>query len=99
MRWIGVVIGVAFVLAVAGTAFEVWHERRAQRSDPEPPAEQVAGYWDYAEDPNNPMAPLHVVLVDQDGAGRLACATTPGDQLKHLQCPLDGPCAFVRTGK
>lgn len=48
----------------------------------------VVGFWDYSEDGC-------LTYVGTDGAGVIACADThtPGDQLKHLQCPPGGPCA------
>lgn len=54
-----------------------------------PPGE-VVGFWDYVFEDDGAA----VVVVGTEGAGRLACATTPGDMLKHLQCPLGGPCLY-----
>lgn len=54
----------------------------------------VDGFWDYGL-PNVEHGCANVVIVDEDGAGVLACAVTAGDQLKHLQCPVSGPCRFA----
>jgi len=51
---------------------------------------RVAGWWDYGVP--LPTGALSVVMVDERGAGRIECATEPGDQLRHLGCPLAGPC-------
>lgn len=51
----------------------------------------VTGFWDYGL-LNEAHGCANVVEVDMDGAGVLPCATTAGDQLRHLGCPLDGPC-------
>ncbi len=53
------------------------------------PKPTVVGWWDYVFDG---AEAARIVVVDMEGAGRLGCATVPGDQLKHLGCPLDGPC-------
>lgn len=45
----------------------------------------MVGFWEYGSNSS-------IVMVDQDGAGVIACADTPGDQLRHLGCPFDGPC-------
>ena len=51
----------------------------------------IAGFWDYGVE--TPTGVMSMVVVDQDGAGRVECATEAGDQLRHLGCPLAGPCA------
>jgi hypothetical protein len=62
---------------------------------PPPPPGVVTGFWDYGL-VNDRHGGLNVVVVDTDGAGVLACADTPGDQLKHVDsCPLDGPCRAI----
>lgn len=47
----------------------------------------VTGFWEYD-------STSAIVVVDEAGAGVLACADVPGDQLKHLSCPLGGPCVW-----
>lgn len=74
----------------------MWLERRPPPpASPQPPAGEWVGYWDYGD-----VLPsgegLTVVQVDENGAWTVACATTPGDQLKHLECPPGGPCAFIK---
>lgn len=56
----------------------------------DPMDQPIVGYWDYD-------STSMVVMVDTDGAGMIACATTHGDQLRHLGCPLEGPCAADST--
>lgn len=64
--------------------------------DGTPPRAPVVGFWDYTHvDEDDPS----IVVVGTDGAGRLACATTPGDMLKHLQCPLGGPCLYGEAAR
>ena len=52
-------------------------------------------FWDYGLY-NQADQCLNVVVVGPDGAGVLPCATTGGDQLRHLGCPVDGPCMETR---
>lgn len=58
----------------------------------------VTGYWDYGFY-NEVAECMNVVQVDVDGAGVVPCATTAGDQLRHLGCPLSGPCDFAGERK
>lgn len=55
---------------------------------------KAVGYWDYGlTNPNH--GGLNVVEVDEHGAGVLACANEPGNQLRHIgRCPLAGPCSL-----
>lgn len=56
--------------------------------DAPPPRAPVVGFWDYVWSDEG----ARIVQVDTDGAGRISCATTAGDMLRHLQCPIGGPC-------
>lgn len=56
---------------------------------------KIVGFWDYVWDPDG--AP-RVVVVDNQGAGVLTCATIPGNQLIHLQCSPGQPCQVHKGG-
>jgi hypothetical protein len=53
----------------------------------------IVGFWDYTWDEAGRQ---WVVVVDAVGAGVIECATTPGNQLIHLQCQPGGPCQVHR---
>lgn len=66
-------------------------------------------FWDYgspvlARDSNGEVYEYLTVVVfteDSDGTvesvGVIPCATTPGDQLRHIGCPVSGPCGAHLT--
>lgn len=92
-RWIGILYGGAYLVAAVWVGVSKLRERK-RRPAPAAHVGEVGGFWDYQADPREPYGLMHVVVVDQDGAGRLACAQPAGGQLKHLTCPLAGPCTF-----
>lgn len=58
----------------------------AEAEPPRPSYGPVVGFWDYD-------ASSHVVMIDTEGGSMIGCAWPPGDQLGHLGCPAEGPCA------